>query len=120
MLIHVGQKLKNKLICEDIFGSASLRNFICFPQAVLCSHCIAAKAHTLAGLSLRPYVTASCMLVILCIVGKHKDNDNNNNKGVRIILCSEKVKDTPQMLALTHKDTEGYKNRERMNKREQL
>lgn len=48
------------------------------------------------------------MLVMLCIVGKHEDNDNNNNEGVRIIFCS-KVKNTAQVLALTHKNTESYK-----------
>lgn len=69
------------------------------------------------------------MLVMLCIMGKYEDSDNNNNKGVRIIFCSEKVKrlidmwedkDTSQVLDLTHEDSEGYENCERTNEREQL
>lgn len=44
---------------------------------VLCSQCIIvkrAKANTLAGLSIRPYITASGVLVVLCIVGQPRVN----------------------------------------------
>lgn len=60
---------------------------------VLCSHCFImnwAKAHTLAGLSLCPYITASSVPVALCIVGQLQDNDSNK-LSQRLTWCSQEV-----------------------------
>lgn len=48
--------------------------------------------HTVEGLSLHPQITASRVLVTLCIVGHCHDNTNNNQMSHRVTSCSEEVK----------------------------
>lgn len=90
-----------------------------FPWAILCpqSNIVKqAKADTLTRLSLRTYVTASCMLVALCIVGQRHDKDNNMSCGLD--WCCEEVKylmdiwtddHISQILDTTHKNSEVFK-----------
>ncbi len=94
--------------------------FAYFLWVVLCSHYIIVKqvgAHTLAWLSLRHYVTASCTLVVLCIVGQLHDNSSVKIR-CGLTWCSEEVKcfiniwvdeQISQMLDTTHKNSEVYK-----------
>lgn len=60
-------------------------------RVVLSSHCIMVERR--AGRpSSCPYVTASCVLVPLCMKGQCRDNKSNIQMSRRLTRCSEEVK----------------------------
>lgn len=62
-----------------------------FAFTILC--CKAGQStHALAGLSLPPNITASCVPVALCIARQYPDNNNNGKMSCKLTCSSEEVK----------------------------